>query len=220
MSLKTQAKVLRVLEEQRFEPVGSNRSRTVDVRVIAATNKDLVKEIEGGNFRDDLYYRLNVIPITVPALRHRLSDVPVLVEHFLSELAAEYRQSQKRVGEDAMVHLLEHGWPGNVRELRNLCERLMIMTGAEEIGSAELAPLFSPGTPAEQAPAGAGLTLREARELFERRLIVTKLREHGGNVSRAAEALNIERSHLYGKMKAFGIDPAAHRGRSDDSGSR
>jgi two-component system nitrogen regulation response regulator NtrX len=220
MSLKTQAKVLRVLEEQRFEPVGSNRSRTVDARVIAATNKDLVAEIEHGRFRDDLFYRLNVIPITVPALRHRLSDIPLLVDHFFAQLADEYRQPPKRVTEAAIARLTGHRWPGNVRELRNLCERLVIMTGAEEIGEAELVPLFSPGMPGQEIPALAGLTLREARDLFERRVIVAKLREHGGNVSRTAEALDIERSHLYGKMKAFGIDPAEHRARSEEPAPR
>ncbi len=207
MSLKTQAKVLRVLEEQRFEPVGSNETREVDVRVIAATNKNLEAEIEAGRFRADLYYRLNVIPFRVPALRARREDIPILADRFLADYAGEYGQSTKRLGPDALALLVSHRWPGNVRELRNVCERLAIMASDELIRADEVEPMVDASLTAATA-LDQDMSLREAREIFERRLITTKLREFNGNVRQTAEALNIERSNLYRKLKAFGIDPA------------
>lgn len=207
MSLKTQAKVLRVLEEQRFEAVGSNETREVDVRVIAATNKDLESEIDAGRFRADLYYRLNVIPFRVPALRTRREDIPLLADRFLADYAEEYGQPAKRLGPDALALLVSHRWPGNVRELRNVCERLAIMASGELIQAGEVEPMVDASLTAATA-LDQDMSLREAREIFERRLIMAKLREFNGNVRRTAEALNIERSNLYRKLKAYGIDPA------------
>ena len=208
MSLKTQAKVLRVLEEQRFQQVGSNETHSVDVRVIAATNKDLVREIEAGNFREDLYYRLNVIPIFVAPLRERRADITLLANRFLQDFAAEYGQPAKRFTPEAQQALLDHSWPGNVRELRNVCERLAIMGSGDTINRAELTPAFRANLPSDTTETANDLTLKEARELFERRVILAKLREHDGNVRQTAVALDVERSHLYRKMKAYGIDPS------------
>jgi len=207
MSLKTQAKVLRVLEEQRFEPLGSNETREVDVRVIAATNKNLEAEIEAGRFREDLYYRLNVIPFRVPPLRSRRGDIPLLVDRFLADYAEEYGQPPKRLGPDALALLVAHRWPGNVRELRNVCERLAIMASEDLIHAEEVEPMVDASLTAAMA-LDQDLSLRQARELFERRLILTKLREFNGNVRQAAEALDIERSNLYRKLKNYGIDPS------------
>jgi len=207
MSLKTQAKVLRVLEEQRFEPVGSNETCEVDVRVIAATNKNLDTEIEAGRFRADLYYRLNVIPFRVPALRERREDIPLLADRFLADYAEEYGQPAKRIGPDALALLVSHRWPGNVRELRNVCERLAIMGRGDLIQADEVEPMVDASLTAATA-LDQDMSLREAREIFERRLIMTKLREFNGNVRQAAEALDIERSNLYRKLKAYDIDPA------------
>lgn len=207
MSLKTQAKVLRALEEQRFEPVGSNQTREVDVRIIAATNKDLAEQIAAGKFRQDLYYRLNVIPFHVSPLRARRQDLPLLADKFLRGFSVEYGHSPKRLSPEALGLLLAHGWPGNVRELRNVCERLVIMSAGPTINAADVEPMvdntLSPGTSLDQ-----DLSLREAREIFERRIILAKLREHGGSVRQAADALEIERSHLYRKLKAYAITPA------------
>jgi two-component system nitrogen regulation response regulator NtrX len=208
MSMRTQSKVLRALQEQTFQPVGSTEDHVVDVRVIAATNKDLQEEIKEGRFREDLYYRINVIPFHVPPLRERRDDVPLLAEYFLREAAAEYGVGPKKLTEEAIARLTAYRWPGNVRQLKNVCERLMIMVGGDTIYESDLdLALDLPGA-SDQRDTGDDLALREARELFERRFILTKLREHGGNVKRTAEALNIERSHLYRKMKSYGIEPA------------
>jgi two-component system nitrogen regulation response regulator NtrX len=207
MSLRTQSKVLRVLQEQTFQPVGSTESIQVDVRVIAATNKDLQEEIGADRFREDLYYRVNVIPFNVPPLRARRDDIPLLAEHFLSEAAEEYGEGAKRLTPEASARLTAFNWPGNVRQLKNVCERLMIMASGDEVTEVDLEPIFGFNAPTEDGSPEADLPLREARDLFERRFILTKLREHGGNVKRTAQALSIERSHLYRKMKAYGIDP-------------
>jgi two-component system nitrogen regulation response regulator NtrX len=208
MSLRTQSKVLRALQEQTFQPVGSTDDHSVDVRVIAATNKDLQEEINGGRFREDLYYRINVVPFQVPPLRERRDDIPLLAEHFLSEAAAEYGVVGKRLTAEANARLIAYRWPGNVRQLKNVCERLMIMVPGETITEVDLDPALEGLGPADERDPRGDLALREARDLFERRFILTKLREHGGNVKRTAEALNIERSHLYRKMKSYGIEPA------------
>jgi len=208
MSTRTQSKVLRVLQEQTFQPVGSTEDHTVDVRIIAATNKDLQGEINEGRFREDLYYRINVIPFHVPPLRERRDDVALLTEYFLRAAAIEYGVNPKRPTEEAIARLTAYRWPGNVRQLKNVCERLMIMVGGDAIRETDLDPALDVmGAASERDPRG-DLALREARDLFERRFILTKLREHGGNVKRTAQALNIERSHLYRKMKAYGIEPA------------
>jgi two-component system nitrogen regulation response regulator NtrX len=202
MSLTTQAKVLRVLEEQAFEPVGGSETRRVDVRVIAATNKNLPEEIARGRFREDLYYRLNVLPLVVPPLRERAEDVALLCEYYLGYYARQYGIPQKRLAPDAERALGEYAWPGNVRELRNLMERLMIMVPGEEIRTAHL-PQELPG-PAASAPPKDG-PLREAREAFEREFVLRALHRNAWNVTRTAEELQIERRHLYRRMATLGI---------------
>ncbi|MGH9458395.1 MAG: sigma-54-dependent transcriptional regulator [Thermoanaerobaculia bacterium] len=203
MSLRTQAKVLRALQEQQFQRVGGQQTIQVDVRVLAATNKNLEDEIRAGTFREDLFFRLNVVPITVPPLRERGRDVLLLADHFLRRFAAETGQRPKRLTPEAEKALLAYDWPGNVRELRNLMERLTILEPGEEVGFEAIT------FPATSAPASAAdyedLSLREAREEFERELILRKLRQFGGNVSRTAEALRVERSNLYRKLSAYGI---------------
>jgi two-component system nitrogen regulation response regulator NtrX len=208
MSLKTQAKVLRALQEQIVEPVGGTSSVKVDVRVIAATNKDLPTEIRAGRFREDLYFRLNVIPIFVPPLRDRDSDIPLLAEHFMAELAREYGRRPKRLDTGAASGLRSYRWPGNVRELRNVIERLMIMVPGDTIAIGDLAFLESGGVAAVDQPRTPALPLHEARERFERDYILRALAAQNGNISRTADALGVERSNLYRKMRAFGIAPA------------
>src|SRR5438093_3758457 len=210
MSLKTQAKVLRVLQEQTMEAVGGSTSIKVDVRVLAATNKDLQGEIRAGRFREDLYFRLSVIPIFVPPLRDRQEDIPLLADHFMSEFAREYGRRVKNFEPGAVSVLQQYPWPGNVRELRNVIERLMIMVPGDAIAQSDLAFLdHEAAAPPEVAPSsGTRLTLAAARERFERELILRTLAEQQGNMSRTAEVLGVERSNLYRKMKAFGIAPA------------
>jgi two-component system, NtrC family, nitrogen regulation response regulator NtrX len=203
MSLRTQAKVLRVLEEQRLEPVGSNQTVSVDVRVIAATNKTLEEEISHGRFREDLFYRLNVIPFTLPPLRERIEDVPVLARYFMLEFAAAYGRRPKELSEAALGVMARYPWPGNVRELRNLIERLMIVVPQDKIEPQHLPPeLFRSGARTAQ-PLNA--TLHEARSAYERDFILRKLEENQWHMTRTAEALGLERSHLYRRMRALGI---------------
>jgi two-component system, NtrC family, nitrogen regulation response regulator NtrX len=209
MSLKTQAKVLRALDEQRFLPVGASHPIHVDVRVIAATNKDLEEEIARGNFREDLFYRLNVIPFYVPPLRDRKEDLPLLVKEFLAEFGAQYGRPRVEMSEDALAALKQYHWPGNVRELRNLMERVLILNPKVQRIERKHLPMLvyresRDGVKAtvrgEESP-----TLLEAREAYERDYILKKIDECHGNVSRAAEGLGLERSHLYRKMKALGV---------------
>jgi two-component system nitrogen regulation response regulator NtrX len=209
MSLKTQAKVLRALQEQRFERVGGASAIQVDVRVLAATNKDLQEEIRAGRFREDLYFRLAVIPLHVPALRERPEDVPLLVEHFVVQLARELGRRPKWLERPALERLQGYAWPGNVRELRNLVERLMIMAPGETIGLRDLPPgVRGDGAEIVDRPESIweAASLRDARDAFEKQFIEKKLAELDGNVSRTAQALGLERSHLYRKMRALGID--------------
>jgi two-component system nitrogen regulation response regulator NtrX len=208
MSLKTQAKVLRALQEQVVEPVGGTSGVKVDVRILAATNKDLPAEIRAGRFREDLFFRLNVIPIFVPPLRDRETDIPLLAEHFMAELAREYGRRPKRLDPGAAAGLRGYRWPGNVRELHNVIERLMIMVAGNIIGPADLA--FLDGAPIGLAePLGSpALSLHDARERFERDYILRALAAQQGNISRTADALGVERSNLYRKMRAFGIAPS------------
>ena len=207
MSLKTQAKVLRVLQEQVMEPVGGSTSIRVDARVLAATNKDLTGEIRAGRFREDLFFRLNVVPIFVPPLRDRQEDIPLLAEHFMAMLAREYGRRPKTFEADAIIALRQYAWPGNVRELRNVVERLMIMVPGERISSRDLTFLDQtvavPGQPSPLAT--IAMSLHEARDRFERDYILRALAAQQGNISRTAEALGIERSNLYRKMRGFGI---------------
>ncbi len=205
MSLKTQAKVLRTLEEQRFTPVGSEDAITVDVRVIASTNKDLEDEISHGNFREDLFYRLNVIPFFVPPLRERKEDIPLLARHFLKELASRYGHRPREISDDAIDVLMRYSWPGNVRELRNVIERIVIMNPTTaRFDAKHLPPLvYRDGT--RRAPRSEFSTLHQARDAYERDFILKTLDQNHGNVSRTAEVLGLERSHLYRKMKTLGI---------------
>ena len=209
MSLKTQAKVLRVLQEQVVESVGGRAGVEVDVRVVAATNKNLQEEIQAGRFRDDLFYRLNVVPIFVPPLRDRREDVDRLTEHFLVRYTSEYGRRAKTVGPEALAVLRRYRWPGNVRELRNVIERLVIMVPdvvvtTRDLGFLDTTPL-SPNSPSVQAR--RRIRLQEARDRFERDYILQVLTEQQGNITRAAQALGLERSNLYRKIRAFGIRP-------------
>jgi two-component system nitrogen regulation response regulator NtrX len=222
MTLKTQAKVLRVLQEQKVEPVGSSGSVTVDVRVIAATNKNLEEEIRKGAFREDLFFRLNVIPFQVPPLRERREDIPLLARHFIAELSTEYGKRPKELSAEALDLLVSLPWPGNVRELRNIIERLVIMTPGDRIEARHLpAPLLGGVVVAGDGAAAQGFaefpSLAAAREDFERRYIWKKYQDCGGNMSRTAEALQVERSNLYRKMKGYGLLPA--RKREDEAGA-
>jgi two-component system nitrogen regulation response regulator NtrX len=210
MSLKTQAKVLRVLQEQTMEAVGGTQRIKVDARVVAATNKELQGEIRGGRFREDLYFRLNVIPIFVPPLRERREDIPSLAAHFMAEFADEYGRRAKLFSADAMSVLDQYSWPGNVRELRNVIERLMIMVPGDAISSSDLEFLDPRGQvrPILDAMTGGRVSLHDARDRFERDYILRTLAEQQGNMSKTAEVLGVERSNLYRKLRAFGVAPA------------
>ncbi len=227
MSLKTQAKILRILEEQRFERVGGSRPIQVDVRVVAATNKNLEEEIARGAFREDLYHRINVIPLSVPPLRERRGDIPLLAAHFLQELSQEDGAPAKTFSAAALEALAARPWPGNVRELKNFVFRLAILSPAAVIDVADL-PLAATGPGQAPEPAGADAaegadadfidpflqvpSFREARALFEKQFLRRKLTECGGNVSLLAENIGLERSHLYRKLKAYGLEPGKEEG--------
>lgn len=203
MSPRVQAKMLRVLEEQRFEPVGSNTAIKVDVRVISATNKPLEELIDNGNFRHDLFYRLNVIPFQVPPLRERTEDIPVLVEHFNRKFSADYGKKPKAFGTDAVEALQDHVWLGNVRELKNTIERIIITHSGQKVSVADLPKLGSTG----ERPASTFRfpSFREATDAYQREFILHKLNEFEGNVSKAAEDMGVDRSHLYRRMRNLGI---------------
>jgi two-component system, NtrC family, nitrogen regulation response regulator NtrX len=203
MSLKTQSKVLRLLDENRVQPIGSNHPVKVDVRVIAATNKQLDDEISRNTFREDLFYRLNVIPFYVPALRERTEDIPIIASHFLAEFCKEYGRKSKGFSPAAMEILLQYPWPGNVRELKNLVERLVIVCPSEEIEPQHLPPEIFRG--ASKSPQKAYESLQEARSAYEREFVLRKLEESRWNMTKAAAALGLERSHLYRKMRTLGI---------------
>jgi two-component system nitrogen regulation response regulator NtrX len=221
MSLNTQAKVLRALQEQQFTRVGGTKLLKVDVRVLAASNKDLLKEIEKGTFREDLYYRLNVVPIVVPPLRERREDVPLLIRHFMKLHAEEQGLRMKEITPEAMHVFQQYEWPGNIRELRNLIERLMIMVPGNVIDTAQANMSLQVKSSGAAAPAVAGAapapaanplltqpydSLRDARNAFEKEYIARKLREHHWNISRTAEDLKIERSHLHRKIKLLDVE--------------
>ncbi len=206
MSLKTQAKVLRALEEQRFEPVGASNSVQVDVRVVAATNKNLEEQIERGSFREDLFYRLNVIPFYVPPLRERKEDIPALADHFLREFTTSYGRKQKELTPEALRVLVDYHWPGNVRELRNLIERIVIMNPQVRVDARHI-PIHPTRRAVYERPPDRLGTLQEVREAAERDYILRKLEEMKGNVTRTAELLGLERSNLYRKMRSLGIVP-------------
>jgi two-component system, NtrC family, nitrogen regulation response regulator NtrX len=220
MSLSTQAKVLRALQEQQFTRVGGTKLLKVDVRVLAASNKDLMKEIEKGAFREDLYYRLNVVPIVVPPLRERREDIPLLIRHFMKLHTEEQGLRVKEITPEAMNVFQQYEWPGNIRELRNLIERLMIMVAGPVIDTAQAnmslqvkaSGAATIGGVAAAVPAVNPLftqpfdSLRDARNAFEKEYIARKLREHHWNISRTAEELKIERSHLHRKIKLLDVE--------------
>ena len=214
MSMATQAKVLRVLEGQEFQRVGGIKTLKADVRVIAASNKNLADEIRRGAFREDLYYRLNVIPLEVPPLREREDDIPRLVRYYLQEFSTEYGQKTKTIDDDALALFVRYQWPGNVRELRNIIERLIIMVPGPTLRSQDVPPPLSSLQQERRAPVlsnggRAGhdhATLKDARAEFEREFIAQKLKEYGGNVSRTADAIGVDRSNLHRKIKALGIE--------------
>jgi two-component system nitrogen regulation response regulator NtrX len=205
MSLNIQAKILRVLQEKQFNRIGGSRTLSVDVRIVAASNKDLEKEIALGHFREDLYYRLNVIPIKVPALRERREDIPQLIETFLGEFANQLRNPKKRLDPDALKLLCDYHWPGNVRELKNLMERIAIMGGNEVLTRDDLpAPYHLKSNLLRESSADRLLSmqdLKEAKVCFEKEFILRKLRENDHNISQTAKAIGVKRSYLYKKLK-------------------
>jgi two-component system, NtrC family, nitrogen regulation response regulator NtrX len=207
MSLKTQAKVLRALDEQRLYPVGASKPVHVDARVIAATNKDLEDEIARGNFREDLFYRLNVIPFFVPPLRDRKEDIPSLVREFLSEFGQQYGRPRVEMSDSALNQLRAYNWPGNVRELRNVIERVLILNPKVNRIEVKHLPVLVQRTDSRNRDNGREefSTLQQAREAYERDYILKELERTHGNITRAAESLGLERSHLYRKMRALGI---------------
>jgi two-component system, NtrC family, nitrogen regulation response regulator NtrX len=206
MSLKTQAKILRILQEQKFERVGGTEMIYVDVRVIAATNRDLMEEIQKGKFREDLFYRLNVIPLTAPPLRERRGDIPLLVEYFIEAFCLENNKEKKKISPEAMELLTGYAWPGNVRELKNLVERMVIMTRGPVIEEKDVPdPVREhPKAPLEFSFFDFDL-LRDARREFEKRFIMKKLSENDENISKTAEMIGIERSNLHRKIKSYEI---------------
>ncbi|HUS65916.1 MAG TPA: sigma-54 dependent transcriptional regulator, partial [Kofleriaceae bacterium] len=209
MNPNAQAKVLRVLQEGELERVGGDHTIKTDVRVIAATNKDLPAEIAAGRFREDLFYRLNVVPIHLPALRERREDVPTLIEHFLQEACGADGRRPKKVAAGAVTMLMQHDWPGNVRELKNLIERLVILTGDKElIAEADVADAL-PGVKPAAGAYRRGTALKDLVAAAERDLILEALAGNDHHISNTARELQLERSHLYKKMKALGINPRA-----------
>jgi two-component system nitrogen regulation response regulator NtrX len=228
MSPKTQAKVLRVLQEQEVERLGSARTIKVDVRVIAATNKDLEEAIQRGEFREDLFFRLNVIPIVVPPLRERRDDIPPLIQHFVKRMADEHNMKPKRFDPRALEAMQRYRWRGNIRELRNTVERLLIMTPGDVVRVEDVPPdlrgdggarpaadmtagtsapsaLQAPSTPQSPSQTPSAGTLREFKDAAERAYLVQKLRENGWNISKTAEVIDTPRSNLYKKLEQYGI---------------
>ena len=216
MPLETQAKILRLLVEQNFVRVGGSQRVQVDVRVVSSTSKNLQDEIAQGRFREDLYHRLNVVPVRVPPLAERRDDIPTLVEHFMKRFAGAYGLPVRRIGEDAYAALQTHGWPGNVRQLRNNVERLMILCGdaVETTISADMLPAEVNNSSPAVSQGGSGehiisLPLRDARELFEREYLIAQINRFGGNISRTAAFIGMERSALHRKLKSLGVNPGS-----------
>jgi two-component system nitrogen regulation response regulator NtrX len=207
MSLKAQAKILRILQEKKFERVGGNKLIDMDVRVLAATNKDLEEEMKAGRFRQDLYYRLHVIPLSVPPLRERKEDMKPLVERFMLDFTVKEGLEPKTITDEALALLMKHDWPGNVRELKNIIERLIILTPSNEITAKDVPSLNikeeSEATFGDQAVTGD--SLKDAKMDFERQFILKKLEENEGNISKTAEAIGLERSNLHKKLKSLKV---------------
>ncbi|RLB39757.1 MAG: sigma-54-dependent Fis family transcriptional regulator [Deltaproteobacteria bacterium] len=210
MSLKAQSKTLRILQEQKFERVGGSRTIKVDVRVIAATNKDLEAEIQKGTFREDLYFRLNVIPLRVPPLRERLEDIPQLVEEFVRDFCLTANFEPKRFSDEALSLLMSYDWPGNVRELKNLVERMMIMVPGPIIEGKDIPPPYNRAASSRDRLPHVfyGDSLKDAKREFEKAFLEAKLKQYNWNISQTAEAIGIERSNLHKKIKAYGLDEA------------
>ena len=207
MSLKAQAKILRILQEKKFERVGGNKLIDMDVRVLAASNKDLEEEMKAGRFRQDLYYRLHVIPLVVPPLRERKEDIKPLAERFILDFTTKKGLEPKTLTDDALALLMKHDWPGNVRELKNIIERLIILTPSNEITDKDIPPLSvkEDSEGAFGAQYVAGDLLKDAKMDFEKQFILKKLEENEGNISKTAEAIGLERSNLHKKLKALKI---------------
>ncbi len=217
MSLKAQAKILRILQEKKYERVGGTKIIATDVRVLAATNKNLETEMEEGRFRQDLFYRLNVIPLTVPPLRNRKEDIPLLVKRFLKDFALKEGEVEKTITNEALHVLVQHDWPGNVRELKNFVERLIIMKASSVIDAGDISPFVKREHGSE--PDNSWVTMdsyRSAKAAFEKQFIARKLKEYEGNISRTAEAIGLERSNLHRKLRAYGLDA---KGEGDDPGA-
>ncbi len=206
MSLQAQAKVLRAIEEGRIERVGGGKKIEVDVRIIAATNKNLLEEIHKGNFREDLYHRLNVIPIHVPPLRERVEDIPILVEHFCKEITTKHKKPSVRFTDDAIKILQAQPWTGNVRELRNIVERIIIIVDKREITAKDIDFLFAGNQASLDNLIETSNSFQEFKEKAERAFILKQLKANDWNISKTAEILDIQRSHLYTKMRKYGIE--------------
>jgi two-component system nitrogen regulation response regulator NtrX len=212
MPLETQNKILRVVVDQIFQRVGGTSNVSVDVRIVTSTSRDLEREIAAGRFREDLYHRLNVVPVRVPPLSERRGDISDLVDYFMDQISQATGLPKRMIGEDALAVLQSHDWPGNVRQLRNNVERVMILAGGGPdaiITSAMLPQDVGSMVPAMPNGGGEhlmGLQLREAREVFEREYLVAQIRRFGGNISRTAEFVGMERSALHRKLKALGIE--------------
>jgi DNA-binding NtrC family response regulator len=208
MSLQAQAKVLRAIEDGKIERVGGGKKIEVDVRIISATNKNLLDEIEKGTFREDLYHRINVIPIQIPPLRERIDDIPILINTFIEEITAKHKKPPIKLSDDAMKYMQSMEWSGNVRELRNSVERIIIIIDKREITRKDIEILFSTGHNHLTDIIDINNSFQEFKEKAERAFILKQLEANDWNVSKAAEVLDIQRSHLYNKMKKYGIDKA------------
>ena len=212
MPRETQNRILRVLVDQNFQRVGGSTRVFVDVRIISSTSRDLERETQEGRFREDLFHRLSVVPVRVPALADRRDDIPELIHHFMAQISASSGLPVRRIGDDAMAVLQAHDWPGNVRQLRNNVERLMILAGGEadavitaDLLPAEVGASLPPAPGNSRAEEMLALPLREAREIFEREYLIAQINRFGGNISRTAEFVGMERSALHRKLKALGV---------------
>ncbi|MBU3914798.1 sigma-54 dependent transcriptional regulator, partial [bacterium] len=205
MSLKTQSKILRVLEEQRFERVGGTEIFEVDVRIITASNKNLQKEIAAGNFREDLFYRLNVIPIEIPTLKDRKKDIPQLMEHFLNLFSEDGKYSKKKVSKEALNSIMAYHWPGNVRELKNIVERMVIMVKTQNITLKHVPPVIRMANKEIMPVSEFPESFKEAKEAFERQFIQSMLKKNNWNIAKTAESIQIERSYLHRKIKQLKV---------------
>jgi two-component system nitrogen regulation response regulator NtrX len=220
MPLETQGRIVRVLQEQTFERIGGTTRVEVDVRVVAASNRDLTEEMAEGRFREDLFYRLAVVPISVPALRDRREDIPLLVDYFMDRVATALGQPSRRLGDDALAALQAYEWPGNVRELRNVVERLLIMAPGDsneplhtDILPAEIGAIAPAALQWDKGSEIMGLPLRDARELFEREYLLAQMARFNGNISKTAGFVGMERSALHRKLKSLGVQSTEWRRR-------